>query len=1370
MNRHRNFIAEFAGRIQNLFHRRFPASRALEVRGTSGVRGRQQKCVSQTSGLKTWPALAGLACLLASTARTQDTHFAFDAAGNLLAQGSEIVASPQILGEPQLQVVLPGDLASFSVVVADTRSASYQWQINGTNLAGANRDALLLNHVSASNEGWYSVVIANGSGIVTSAPAALLIDSRGNGMPDSWQLAHFGNLNQTADGDFDGDGVSNLQEFLDGTNPTNSTSRLYGLTLYSDGGQVTVSPSRFSFTNGETVTLTATAFAPNTFRGWAGDTVAADNSITLTMTNNKTVFALLGSAYDVAWTNVGGGDWDVASNWNPNLVPGSSDNVFITNTVAVTINGSADCANLALGNLNSTPTLTGSGTLTLHGTASWVRGTMSGGGRTVIDTGATMNLANAIQIDLTSRTLENAGTVLWTGGSIALNTAVVTNRAGALFETRGAGSFVFAAGRSRFDNTGTFRKSVNTGTTSIASFISFNNFGTVELQTGTLVLAGGGANNGNYSVPVGTTLNLAGGIHTASSGSSITGAGGFTVSGAMASLDGLVNVNGTNLFTDGTTDLTGNYICTNNSLIISGGAVSFDGTGTVMPAILNLSAGALDGGQLVTVGTAMNWTGGTMRGGGRTFIPAEVTLNVANASQVNLFARTLENAGIVLWTGRNIAMDTAIVTNRAGALFETQGTGSLIFAAGRSRFDNAGMFRKSVNAGIMTVASFIGLNNYGTVELLTGVLNLAGGGANSGNYSVPVGTTLNLSGGTFTANSGSSIVGAGDFTVSGSVVATLGGLVNVSGRNLFSGGTAGLTGNYICTNNTLTISGGSASFDGTGTVAPALLDLSAGTLGGGQFVTVTHMMNWTGGTMGGSGRTFIPAGLTLNVANSSQVNLFSRTLENEGTVLWTGGNIALDTAVVTNRAGALFETQGAGSLIFAAGRSRFDNVGTFRKSINAGTTTIAAFIGLNNYGTVEILTGTLELAGGGANSGNYAVAVDTTLNLSGGTFTASSGSSIAGKGGFSVSRSAVASLGGLVNVSGGNLFSGGTASLTGNYICTNNTLTISGGGASFDGTGTLAPALLNLSSGTLGGGQLVKVGRMMNWTGGTMSGSGRTFIPAGAMLNVANASQVNLFSRTLENAGTVLWTGGNVAMDTAVVTNRAGALFETQGAGALIFAAGRSRFDNAGTFRKSVNTGTTTIAMFVGFNNYGTVDIRSGILTANGGYTCTANGMLTCAIAGTNVGTGYGRLQVAGTVELNGVLGVVFTGGFNPTTNDAFTVLTAGARTGTFGSFDYPPGLVTMALTNTATSVIVRVTDVRLVPEPMFLQPELSGTDIRLMWTSVPNSVYRLEYTTDLSLTNWAGLAGDVTSLTNIAGRTDTFTLSNRFYRVRVIP
>src|SRR5947208_15602856 len=55
-------------------------------------------------------------------------------------------------------------------------------------------------------------------------------------MDDDWEMAYFGTLARDGGGDFDGDGQTDLQEFLAGTDPTNSGSVLRVLTLTSLGG------------------------------------------------------------------------------------------------------------------------------------------------------------------------------------------------------------------------------------------------------------------------------------------------------------------------------------------------------------------------------------------------------------------------------------------------------------------------------------------------------------------------------------------------------------------------------------------------------------------------------------------------------------------------------------------------------------------------------------------------------------------------------------------------------------------------------------------------------------------------------------------------------------------------------------------------------------------------------------------------------------------------------------------------------------------------------------------------------------------------------------------------------------------------------
>lgn len=45
-------------------------------------------------------------------------------------------------------------------------------------------------------------------------------DTDGDGMADAWEMAHFGHLGRDGTGDYDGDGISDLDEYLLGTDPT----------------------------------------------------------------------------------------------------------------------------------------------------------------------------------------------------------------------------------------------------------------------------------------------------------------------------------------------------------------------------------------------------------------------------------------------------------------------------------------------------------------------------------------------------------------------------------------------------------------------------------------------------------------------------------------------------------------------------------------------------------------------------------------------------------------------------------------------------------------------------------------------------------------------------------------------------------------------------------------------------------------------------------------------------------------------------------------------------------------------------------------------------------------------------------------------
>ena len=470
------------------------------------------------------------------------------------------------------------------------------------------------------------------------------------------------------------------------------------------------------------------------------------------------------------WTNLASGDWNSAPNWTPNLAPGSNDTVHITSGVTVTLNTSADCADVTLGTAGSNPTLTGSGTLTVRGDFLWTSGMMSGSGRTILEPGATLDLANpgAGVFSLNTRTLENGGTILWSGaGNLNMSSgAVITNRVGALFEIRTAAGPSAASGANRFDNAGTFRKAASGGTTTVGGSVAFNNFGTVELQTGTLLCSGAFNNNGTVSLSPGTTNRLTaggsgGGMFGVPSTALVEWAGGaFTLSsGAQLNGAGLYRINA------GTVTANTNFAVSN----------------------LDLIGGTLDGTGTVTISHAMNWSGGTMSGSGRTIIPVGATLNLAIPSVVGLNTRTLENGGTVLWTGAgNFGMNFgSVITNRAGAVFHAQNAASLSSGAGLNRFDNAGTFRKSAHAGTTTVACTF--NNSGAVEIQAGTLlwsgnfnnnssvslsagttnRLAGGGSSSGAVTTPATALVEWTGGTFTLNPGAQLNGAGLYKING---------------------------------------------------------------------------------------------------------------------------------------------------------------------------------------------------------------------------------------------------------------------------------------------------------------------------------------------------------------------------------------------------------------------------------------------------------------------------------------------------------------------------------------------------------------------------------------------------------------------------
>lgn len=219
-------------------------------------------------------------------------RYGYDESGNLAATAADAPGPPQIVVQPRDQMAAPDATTAFSVVVADASMATFQWLHDGAALPGETGDSVRLAHVGATDEGQYSVVVTNGAGSVTSTPAELALDRDDDGLPDNWEVAHFGATTAQPGDDPDLDAVSNVDEYRDGTSPTSALDRRTRLIAYGDaGGTVEVTPMKLSYDPAETVTLEAIAYPPYAFGGWAQDLKGRDSPATLRMDINRTVRA-----------------------------------------------------------------------------------------------------------------------------------------------------------------------------------------------------------------------------------------------------------------------------------------------------------------------------------------------------------------------------------------------------------------------------------------------------------------------------------------------------------------------------------------------------------------------------------------------------------------------------------------------------------------------------------------------------------------------------------------------------------------------------------------------------------------------------------------------------------------------------------------------------------------------------------------------------------------------------------------------------------------------------------------------------------------------------------------------------------------------
>ncbi len=883
-----------------------------------------------------------------------------------------------------------------------------------------------------------------------------------------------------------------------------------------------------------------------------------------------------------AWDGGGGNNnWLTPANWNDDVLPTTTDDVYIPMTAtvtlpsggSVTINSLRSDGSLTIngGTLSlaaassmqtltvSSGTLTGAGQVTVNSLFTWSSGTISGASALIINSNA--SLEGTSTRTLSERILDNRGTLTWKDGDIyGQNGARIVNQAGATFDMQSTRNFYWQSNfgvRPIFENYGTLIKSAGTSATSTI-YSTFVNTGTIQVMTGTLEVTGGGSTQG--------TLNV--------DGNAI-----FKISNGHALTDVVASGAGTVQFAGSTVTVAGTYSGTAGTQLTQG-TLQLD-SATVTLDRYTQTGGGVAGTGTMTVNGLFTWSAGSLSGAGS--IIANGGLNINSVNSVTLNGRVLENRGAAVWSSAEIQIQNAAkIVNAVGATFDIQTHHNMYWQTGYGvlgSFENNGTLSKSAGTTDATML-YISLINNGVVDVQVGNLDLYGPGTSSGSFTAAPGATLRF-------HADHALLNTATVSATGTVQVT-GGTVNVDGTYNVSGVTQ-VTGGVLILNPAANVQnmGSLISIDGSGTLnltnqslsTPVITLASNGTLTGTGVLTVTDVLTWTGGIMSGAGQTVTTNRLVID-NNLHQLN--ERTLENRGAAIWRDGQFnGYNAATIINAIGATFDIQTHQNLYWQAGygnRPSFENRGTVLKS--AGTADATVFYhSFVNTGTLSVTAGILELNGGGSTSGVISIGAGATVKHSSD---------------HSFNNVTVSGSGTLENNSG-------ILTVSGNFSATAPML-MSNGTIQINPVTSFAATNLTISNGRLAINSDAVINGLFTWTGGTISGAGRVIVN-GSMLMDGSTKQME--GITLENRNSAVWKVGTLnAYQGSTLLNAAGAVFDVQGNPQIYWATNtgtQSIFENRGTLIKSAGTGGFSVNS--SFINLGSTVIATGTVTLNGSGT-----------------------------------------------------------------------------------------------------------------------------------------------------------------------
>lgn len=352
-------------------------------------------------------------------------------------------------------------------------------------------------------------------------------------------------------------------------------------------------------------------------------------------------------SYSATFTATQTGNWTDAATWGgfgPPSTNITTDVIIIPS--GINVKGGGNITN------------SGGGLLTVQGALNAATYTLSSGGPSTVNGGGI--------IKLTGNFVQSAS---WGGNTtMSVNLNVL-------------GDFVFSGGRDLTIN----------GNVTVAGALTQSNGGNLningDLSTGSLSKTGGG------------TTSISGNLSTTTSGVSVSGGSGYTVSGNSSITGNLSHTNGGNVVMSGTNTISGSITQSNSALTLgptSATSMTHSG-GNVSVSTLSLS-----GNYTVTGGTGFTASGPVSVGG---------SISVSSGPQLS-FQSDLTVGGNVSFTGGSgmtVSGNTAI----SGAYSQTSTGGNT--SSFNGTFSSASI---TLNGGAKMALN--GVSNVGTITLSTG--------------------------------------------------------------------------------------------------------------------------------------------------------------------------------------------------------------------------------------------------------------------------------------------------------------------------------------------------------------------------------------------------------------------------------------------------------------------------------------------------------------------------------------------------------------------------------------------------------------------------------------------------------------------------